>query len=65
MNEKLKAARNARRWSIAQISQYLEIHISSYKDWEAGRHQPVRRNLKKLCTLLKKTPQELGFEGVG
>lgn len=61
INEKLKAARESRRWTTMQISQYLEINNSSYKGWEAGRYRPNSHNLNKLCHLLKKTPEELGF----
>jgi transcriptional regulator with XRE-family HTH domain len=63
MNKKLKEARLARGWTIKQIAGYLEVGETTYKGWQAGRHQPDRHGLRKLCHLLKKTPEELGLKG--
>jgi len=64
MNKKLKAARNVRGWTIAKISQYLEIGETTYKGWEADRHRPNAGHLYALCHLLKKTPEMLGLEEI-
>ncbi len=62
MSDKLKAAREARGWSIATIASYLELmNDQSYREWENGKARPTEKNLNKLCTLLRKTREELGF----
>lgn len=61
MNEKLKAARVARGWTIKQIASFIEAGESSYDAWEKGRSKPSERNIKKLCHLLKKSREELGL----
>jgi transcriptional regulator with XRE-family HTH domain len=62
MNERLKAAREARGWSMVQIASYLELmNDQSYRNWEHGRSRPSEKNLNKLCHLLRKSKEELGF----
>jgi transcriptional regulator with XRE-family HTH domain len=60
MNEKLKAAREARGWTKAEIARYLQISDNTYTPWEFGT-RPTERNLNKLCHLLRKSREELGF----
>lgn len=59
-NVKLKAAREARSWSQAQVVQYLEIGTSTYENWERGI-RPSEKNINKLCHLFRKTRKEIGF----
>jgi transcriptional regulator with XRE-family HTH domain len=62
MNEKLKAARLARGWTIPQFATYLQLHNDqTYRQWEDGITKPSEQNRRKLCEWLKKTEEELGF----
>jgi transcriptional regulator with XRE-family HTH domain len=62
MNDKLKVAREARGWSVAQITAYLQLgDDSTYRQWEQGKCRPTERNINKLCALLRKSREDLGF----
>lgn len=61
MNEKLRAARLARNWTIAQIARFLAINKSAVGRWENEGIVPKEINVKRLCAIFKMTRQELGF----
>lgn len=60
-NEKLKAAREARGWTQEYVALSLQVDLRNYRRWESGRTQPALHNLEKLCRLLRKTKEEIGF----
>jgi len=63
VNDKLKAAREARGWTMIQAATYLQLRDdATYRNWEHGRATPTVKNLNKLCALFHKTSEELGFE---
>jgi len=62
MNNNLKTAREQRGWTQGYMATTLEIDLRSYRRWEHGETRPGLHNLEKLCRLLRKTREELGFE---
>lgn len=60
-NARLKAARKACGFTQMKMSDTLEIDCKTYRRWETGQMRPSLHNLEKLCRLLRKSREELGF----
>jgi DNA-binding XRE family transcriptional regulator len=61
LNEKLKAAREERGWSIPQAASQANVTDSTWRNWEVGGLNPSIKNIEKLSRLLRKSREELGF----
>lgn len=61
MREGLKAARIAKRYSVAELSKIAGISPSVYYKWEDGSRDPLLTNAKQLADILGKTVDELFF----
>jgi transcriptional regulator with XRE-family HTH domain len=60
-NHKLQTARKERHWTIAQVAEAVGVSELTYSRWENGKQEPHSYNLKKLCKLYKKSPEDLGI----
>jgi DNA-binding XRE family transcriptional regulator len=61
MNEKLKAAREARGWTPGQAAAYIGVDLHIYSGWEVCGIRPTERTIGVMCRLLRKSREELGF----
>src|SRR5579859_144978 len=62
MNEKLKAARLKKLWTVKDACRACRVGEKSYQRWEAGEVQPNLSSLKQLVQGFGLTPEELGYE---
>jgi transcriptional regulator with XRE-family HTH domain len=61
MNEKLRNARNDRRWSIDEAAGRIGISRTTYIRWEHNEQNPHGSTLNMVCDAFKMTPEQLGF----
>src|SRR5579885_644822 len=61
VNEKLRAARKEKRWTIAVAAEKARVSWLTFSRWENGTQKPYLSTLDQLCEAFGKTPQELGF----
>src|SRR5215469_5808108 len=60
-NSLLKRAREACFLTQAQLAKKIDVAPRTFSRYESAQRQPALFYLKKLCEVLGKTPQELGF----
>jgi transcriptional regulator with XRE-family HTH domain len=61
INQQLRAARKARRWSMQFASQQVGVDRVTYSRWELGEQNPHPSSLDMLCQTFGMSPEELGF----
>lgn len=61
LNQKLKAARERKRWSIEKVAEEVGVSWLTYSRWEHGQAKPHLHNLDELCRVFKLEPEDLGF----
>jgi transcriptional regulator with XRE-family HTH domain/predicted negative regulator of RcsB-dependent stress response len=61
LNQKLRAARKQRRWSIETAAEKVGVSWVTYSRWERGEQQPHPTTLDMLCDTFGMPPGELGF----
>src|SRR5215470_15546758 len=61
LNEKLRAARKHKRWSIETAAEEVGVSWVTYSRWERGEQQPHPTTLDMLCDTFGMPPGELGF----
>lgn len=59
-NLRLQAARLEKNWTQEQLAEKMNTTPISIQRWEAGQ-LPGKSNQQILCTLFKKSAQDLGF----
>ena len=60
-NQRLRAARKEKCWSMALAAEKAQVSWLTYSRWENGLQKPYLSTLRQLCEAFGKTPQELGF----
>jgi len=60
-NMRLKQAREEKLWTVAHASEVVGVHVSTYNNWELGRHYPHITTLELLCKAFGASPAALGF----
>ena len=61
LNQKLRAARKHKRWSIETAAEEVGVSWVTYSRWERGEQQPHPTTLDMLCDTFGMSPGELGF----
>ena len=61
LNQKLRAARERKRWSIEKAAQEVQVSWLTYSRWEHGITRPHLYNLDQLCHTFEMEPEDLGF----
>jgi len=61
MNSLLKQERTNRHWSRSKVEELTGIPQRSLENWEELGVFPRKENIKLLCQLYDKSPEELGF----
>lgn len=62
-NERIRQERIRHNWRQHDLADLLGTTPLTIQRWERGTHQPGPYFRTKLCTLLDKSPEELGFVG--
>lgn len=57
--EKMKALREAKKWSRAELARRARMHPSDVSKMEAGRAKPYPSQLKKIARVLGVEPSDL------
>lgn len=60
-NQLLRQARQKRCWSQAELAEQVGVSNETVSRWENGVSKPQPYQLKKLCEVFDKTPEELGY----
>jgi transcriptional regulator with XRE-family HTH domain/tetratricopeptide (TPR) repeat protein len=60
-NNKLRAARLERRWSVAVASRRAQVSVNTFNRWERGLQVPQLATLDQLCIAFGMSAEELGF----
>jgi transcriptional regulator with XRE-family HTH domain/tetratricopeptide (TPR) repeat protein len=58
----LRAARNHKKWTIAQVAEHLDVSCDTVGRWERGTQAPRERHIQRLCEIFAMTPQQLGLD---
>lgn len=61
VNEKLRAARKRKRWSMQIASERIGVGRITYSRWENGEQDPHPSSLDLLCQAFDMSPEDLGF----
>lgn len=61
VNEKLRAARKIKRWSMQVASERIGVDRVTYSRWERGEQDPHPSTLDLLCRAFDMPPEDLGF----
>jgi transcriptional regulator with XRE-family HTH domain/tetratricopeptide (TPR) repeat protein len=61
MNEKLRQARLARRWSTEMAAERIGVSRLTFLRWEKDLQTPHLSTLNMVCDAFKMSPEELGF----
>lgn len=61
INQQLRAARKAKRWSMQFASKQVGVDRVTYSRWELGEQNPHPSSLDMLCQAFGMSPEELGF----
>src|SRR5579859_1168623 len=62
VNIRLRAARQARGWSIERAAEEVGVDTSTYHRWELGKQQPHPNNIYMLQNTFKMDARDLGYE---
>lgn len=62
VNQRLRAARMSKRWSMATASEKVGVDRVTYSRWERGEQEPYISTLDMLCQAFGMSPEELGYE---
>lgn len=57
--ERLKAIRTRRLLTQKELAEKIGVSWQTVSEWESGRQQPRMQHLRKLCTVLEVSPDEL------
>src|SRR5712692_4852912 len=61
-NQKLRAARERKRWTMAVAAEKIGVTEQTYSSWENGKRTPHLSTLDLLCQAFDgMAPEELGF----
>ncbi|HEY4033324.1 MAG TPA: helix-turn-helix transcriptional regulator [Ktedonobacteraceae bacterium] len=60
-NQKLRKARQQKRWSIEKAAEKVGISWLTFSRWEHGTQRPRPATLDMLCTAFGMSPEELGY----
>jgi transcriptional regulator with XRE-family HTH domain/tetratricopeptide (TPR) repeat protein len=61
VNEKLRQARQQKRWSQAVAAEEVGVSELTYSRWENGTQKPYLKTLDDLCNAFEMSPADLGF----
>jgi transcriptional regulator with XRE-family HTH domain len=61
VNEKLRAARLAAKWTQEETADLAKISRVTYLRIEQGIQQPQEYTIDQLCALFKRSREDLGF----
>ncbi len=61
-NELLREARRERNWTQRRLADELHVGKQTVQSWELGTRNPSLELRLRLCDLLSKTPEQLGFQ---
>lgn len=62
LNQKLRAAREKKLWTMAQAAEAIGVSEQTYSRWENGTRRPHLSTLKMLCQAFEASPGELGYD---
>ena len=62
-NERLRRARHLRGWTQSDLAEAVGTDFETVSRWERGITMPSAYFRELLCSVLEKTPEELGFIG--
>jgi transcriptional regulator with XRE-family HTH domain len=60
-NEQLRRARHLKGWTQSELAEALDTDFETVSRWERGVTAPSSYFRQKLCHVLNRTPEELGF----
>jgi len=60
-NEQLRRARHLKGWTQSELAEALNTDFETVSRWERGTTVPSAYFREKLCSVLDKTPEELGL----
>ncbi len=60
-NQKLRKARQQKRWSIEKAAEKVGVSWLTFSRWEHGTQQPRSATLDMLCNAFGMSPEELGY----
>jgi transcriptional regulator with XRE-family HTH domain len=60
-NQKLRKARQQKRWSIEKAAEKVGVSALTFSRWEHGTQQPHPSTLDMLCKTFGMLPEELGY----
>jgi len=60
-NQKLRKARQQKRWSIEKAAEKVGVSWLTFSRWEHGTQRPRPATLDMLCTAFGMSPEELGY----
>jgi transcriptional regulator with XRE-family HTH domain len=60
-NEQLRRARHLKGWTQSELAETLDTDFETVSRWERGTTVPSAYFREKLCSVLDKTPEELGL----
>lgn len=58
----LRAARNHKKWTIAQVAEHLNVSCGTIGRWERGTQAPREHHIQKLCEIFDMAPEQLGLD---
>lgn len=58
LEQKLKELRAGKGWSLTRTAKKLNVSLTTYREWEAGRRPPIER-LIQICALYTMSISEL------
>jgi transcriptional regulator with XRE-family HTH domain len=61
LNEKLRRAREQKRWTIETAAEKVGVSWLTYSRWERGTHTPHLSTLDLLCQAFDLSPEDLGL----
>ena len=60
-NKLLRRAREERHWTQAELAGLVKVNNETISRWENGVSKPQPQQLRKLCEVLEKPPEALGY----
>src|SRR5258707_431850 len=64
VNQRLRAARIHKRWSMTVASEMVGVDRVTYSRWERGEQAPHPTTLGMLCHAFEESPENLGYDAV-
>jgi transcriptional regulator with XRE-family HTH domain len=61
INHLLRQARKERTWSQAELAELVGVAKETISRWEHGVSRPQPNQLRKLCEIFDRKPEELGY----